>query len=303
MTCPGPRRLFRARTPILAALCAAIPLLLAACTTIPTESTTDSPAAPPEFEHVHELSFAETGELLIATHHGIYVLDSTTGASEMVGEVAFDAMGMASSGAAVYVSGHPGTETDEVFVAPNIGLARYTEDAGWESIALAGQTDFHALAATPANPDLIVGLPSDRPVLAVSTDGGRNWSDAAQIEARDVIIDAADPKSLLATTAEGVQVSRDQGASFAPLPGAPLLVIAAPDAAQHGGFVGVDTTGAVWSGTTHAAASAKQIGQADGEVAAIARDHDTGTIALVDERGIVTTTDEGKTWTVALPAQ
>lgn len=287
------------RLPALTALLVSVPLALTACASAPDP---EDAASPPLFGHIHELSFA-AGDLFIATHHGVYSLKLPDGVPSMVGDVAFDAMGMATTDDGIYVSGHPGDQADDVFVAPNIGLAHHTEEGGWESIALAGRTDFHALASSPADPNLFVGLPSDQPILMVSTDGGRTWSDAARLDARDVIIDSEDPKTLLATTAAGVQVSRDQGASFSPLADAPLLVVAAPDPGQPGGFVGVDTAGAIWLGTMDNPSAAQQIGQASGEVAAVTRDADTGTIALADERGIVTSSDHGGTWTVVLRAQ
>lgn len=283
---------------LLPALLASSVLLTTACTTGIPETTANDET--PALGHVHAMSFTSAGDLVVGSHHGVYSIDLDDGNADLVGDVIFDAMGMTLNSDDVYVSGHPGAETDDVFVAPNIGLAQYSPTTGWESVALAGQTDFHGLAATPADPDLIVGLPADRPALAVSTDGGTTWSDAAEIEARDVIIDAADPDRIMATTADGPLISRDGGAVFTPMKDAPLLVVITSDPGRDGGFLGIDAEGAIWSGSTEEEQAHERLGHSTGNPSAIARDPDSGTIAVADGRGIAISTDEGDTWNVLL---
>lgn len=136
-----------------------------ACTASP-----DSNASPALIPHVHDVVFDLDGALLVGAHTGVYRVDLTTDAISLVGKTTFDAMGLTVQGDTILASGHPDpANQDQTFAAPNVGLVRSSE-AGWEQVSLAGVTDFHLLAATPAAPDVLLGLPSDRAVLAGSAD-------------------------------------------------------------------------------------------------------------------------------------
>jgi hypothetical protein len=203
-------------------------------------------------------------------------------------------------GDTIFVSGHPGTKNNDAFTAPHIGIVTHDSAAGWEQISLAGVTDFHNLSTTPADPDLIVGLPSDRPVLLRSVDGGRTFIEASPLTARDVSIDSADPKLLTATTAEGLVVSRDGGDTFSPLSG-PTLVVIAPDATRQAGIVGIAPDGELWVGSAETEAVWTSAGIVMGGAAAIAVSND-GVIAVAGESGVVITRDGGTTWTTVISA-
>lgn len=73
----------------------------------------------------------------------------------------------------MFVSGYPGAENNETLAALHIGLVRNTSDAGWGAVSLTGSTDFHILQTSSANPNLVIGVPPDKPVLLRSTDAGR----------------------------------------------------------------------------------------------------------------------------------
>ena len=137
----------------------------------------------------------------------------------------FDAMGLTVQADTILASGHPDpANQDHTFTAPNVGLVRYS-DAGWEQVSLAGVTDFHLLAATPAAPDFLLGLPSDRAVLAASTDAGQTWTDVGPLTARDISIDTMQADIVTATTPDGLMVSRDGGTTFSAVANAPALLV------------------------------------------------------------------------------
>lgn len=274
-----------------------VSILATACAPDQAESS----SAPPQIEHIHDLAFSEDNTLLIGSHDGVYARKLDTQDTTLVGDVSFDAMGMTAQGDDVFVSGHPGSQDHEAFAAPHIGLVQHSPQAGWEPVALAGSTDFHNLSTTPADPELVLGLPSDRAVLLRSTDAGRTFTAGAQLSARDLSIDTEDPSLLTATTAEGILVSSDGGTTFAALAGAPTLVTIAPDPTRPDGLVGVDPDGSLWIGFATPDAEWTQVSRVTGGAAAITVSGD-GTIAVADESGVITTQDEGATWTTVISA-
>ena len=211
------------RTLAAVSLAATLTLTATACTASP-----DSDASPALIPHVHDVAFDLDGALLVGAHTGVYRVDLTTDEVSLVGKTTFDAMGLTVQGDTILASGHPDpANQDHTFTAPNVGLVRYSE-AGWEQVSLAGVTDFHMLAATPAAPDFLLGLPSDRAVLAESTDAGQTWADLVPLTARDISIDTTQADIVTATTPDGLMVSRDGGTTFSP-------VAERPRAAGHHG--------------------------------------------------------------------
>lgn len=252
--------------------------------------------------HIHDLAFDASGDLLIGSHAGVYSVDVSTEAVKLVGDIGFDAMGLTVSGDALFASGHPGPQSGDVFTAPNIGLVRYTPATGWEPVSLAGITDFHVLAATPAEPNLIIGLTTSRAVLQITTDSGRTWRDGGHLGARDILIDVDNRDQVVATTPGGVVTSTDGGMSFTELPDAPYMAVIAPDRTTAGGILGIDTDGKIWAGTTTPGGTWDVLGTATGTASAIAQDPDTGAVAVADERGIAISIDGGDTWRIIVPA-
>ncbi len=278
------------------ALTLTIPLLATACAAGSPNSATE----PPVLQHIHQLAFSEPDQLLIGSHDGVYATGMKPGTITLLGDVSFDAMGMTAQGSTVFVSGHPGSETNDAFAAPHIGLVRHTPDTGWEPVSLAGSTDFHILQTTPADPNLVIGVASDNPVLLRSMDAGTTWIEASPLNARSLSIDSIDPTLLTATTAEGVLVSHDAGSTFELLAGAPLLVLVAADPSRTGGLVGIDQNGALWVGSAEAEASWTSTGAVTGAAAALTVNRNS-VIAVADDSGVATSTDGGKSWTVLVP--
>lgn len=271
--------------------------LAASCAPAQTNPSSD----PPGIQHIHDLAFSQDNTLLIASHDGVYARDLDTEDTTRVGDVSFDAMGMTVRGGDVFVSGHPGSQDQDAFATPDIGLVQHSPQGGWKSVTLAGSTDFHNLSTTPADPDLVLGLPSDRAVLLRSTDGGRTFAAAAPLDARDLSIDSVDSSLVIATTAEGLLVSGDGGDSFATLPGAPTLVTIAPDPTRPGGLVGVDPDGGLWIGFAIPDANWAQLFRVTGDASAITVSSN-GTIAVASGSVVTVTRDKGATWTTVVPA-
>lgn len=271
-----------------------VSLVAVACTAAPSGSS----STPPTIQHIHDIAFSSNGELLVGSHDGVYAVDLETGGTALVGDVEFDAMGLTAQGENIYVSGHPGRDAHDSFVAPHIGIVKHSAETGWEQVALAGTTDFHNLSTTPANPDFIVGLPSDRAVLLRSTDAGRTFTEASALSARDVSIDIDDPNVLTATTADGLVVSRDGGDTFSPLAG-PTLVVISPDPTREAGIVGIAPDGELWIGSTAPDAEWTSAGVVEGGAAAVVVSDD-GAIAVAGESSVVITRDGGATWTTVI---
>jgi hypothetical protein len=282
------------RTLVAVTLAGALTLSATGCTAAPGSET--SPALIP---HVHDVAFDLDGALLVGAHTGVYRVDLTTDEVPLVGKTTFDAMGLTVQGDTILASGHPDpANQDHTFTAPNVGLVRYSE-AGWEQVSLAGVTDFHMLAATPAAPEILLGLPSDRAVLAESTDAGQTWADLVPLTARDISIDTTQADIVTATTPDGLMVSRDGGTTFSPVPNAPALLVITADPTVEEGIIGVDTDGTIWTGATTPDAVWRTAGHATGTASAIAVSWE-GIVAIADEGGVRTTSDAGNTWRVVI---
>lgn len=248
-------------------------------------------------EHVHGLAEDPDGEgVLIASHGGIYRLDSLSASAELTGPLAgldFDAMGFVRSGDVLYASGHPGPTTPDIFGDPHLGLIRSTDVAEtWQNVSLAGQADFHALTVTEEAPQRLFGL--DFSTLRRSDDGGNTWTDLGTLEARDLLISPQDPNTLYATTEEGLAISRDSGATFEIDSTAPRLVLVTSLDDRLAGiaadeYLVYQTPAGEW----------RQGGATQQPQAVIATSD--GRIVVADRRGIVVTEDFGKTWTVLRP--
>ena len=281
-------------TRTLAAITLAGTLAVTACTA--GGNTGPSPFTIP---HVHDVTFDPDGALLVGAHTGAYRIDLSTDEASLIGATTFDAMGLTVQADTILASGHPDpANQDHTFTAPNIGLVRYT-GTGWEQVSLAGVTDFHMLAATPAAPAFLLGLPSDRAVLAASTDAGQTWTDLAPLTARDISIDTIQPDIVTATTPDGLMVSRGAGATFTAVANAPALLVITADPTAEEGIIGVDADGTIWAGATTPGAVWETAGHATGAASAIAVSPD-GTVAIADEGGVRVTSDAGNTWRVVI---
>lgn len=160
--------------------------------------------------HGHGLAVdaKDSSKVYIATHHGLLVLLNDKDLFA-VGSKQDDYMGFSKhpiDSNTFFSSGHPAT-------GGNIGFQR-SEDGGftWKKISdgLEGPVDFHAMAVSPANPNLIYGW--FRGAIQRSIDGGKNWQ---RFPNNFVVVNlAADPKDeniVYAASPQGLMVSTDKG--------------------------------------------------------------------------------------------
>ncbi|MDP3771135.1 MAG: exo-alpha-sialidase [bacterium] len=255
-----------------------------------------------EITHGHGLAVdaADPAKLYIATHHGLFVL---VGERDLfrVGRSQDDLMGFSPhpSNAQVFLSsGHPRA-------GGNMGVQR-SDDGGitWTRIASGarGPVDFHAMAVSPANADLLYGWYAG--ALQRSTDGGRNW-EALPASLSGVIRLAADPERVnvvYAATTDGLLVSADRGATWThaseALRGIAVAAIAVfPDLPQEMltfsekfGLAKSSDGGATWAATAE---------QFEGEAVlfiATARARPDTVYALTERNNIFRSTDRGERW-------
>ncbi len=272
-------------------------VLLSGCTA--SSSPEAMPAPEVTFQHIHKLEVSQSkGELLVAAHDGLYRLSvGDDGNATVVGPIGafdFDLMGFAIAGDTTFASGHPGPKTAGTFGTPNLGLIASTDlGAHWINVSLTGVTDFHALtASTDGRADArVFGIDTSKQRIQRSMDGGKSWSDGAEIVARDIL---AVGQRLYATTPDGLTVSEDDGTSFVVDSSAPALYLVAVD--QAGQLAGVDTKGNLWMSDAGGIWIAG--GQATDKPEALAVDGKR--IYIADDRGISFTEDKGATWTVLI---
>jgi hypothetical protein len=166
--------------------------------------------------HIHGLAVdrAESGRLLIATHHGLHALRLDTATVERVSERQDDFMGFTphpTDATKLYASGHPARGGNLGFVASADG------GRNWAMLSpgVGGPVDFHQMDVSKADPSVLYGVHGG---LQISRDGGRNWSLVGP--APDGLIDLAASSTaatrLYAATQQGLLVSEDGGRVWQP---------------------------------------------------------------------------------------
>ncbi|MBN9152390.1 MAG: exo-alpha-sialidase [Microbacterium sp.] len=252
--------------------------LLAGCTTAPATAP-PTPDMASAFGHIHGIVDLGDGTVLLGTHTGLYTINTDGVATGPIGGNDFDAMGLTGTKDLLYASGHPGPNTAQDLGSPNLGIIR-SDDAGteWKPAAFTGQEDFHVLTA--AADGTVYGIGSSSPTVRASHDGGRTWTSGGAIAAADLT--ATTDGALYAATPDGLMRSRDGGATFSAVSGAPLLYQLEGDSA--GGLVGVATDGVLWRLATGGGWA--RFGTVTGTVEALGVAKD-GTVVFVDDRGIV----------------
>ena len=156
-------------------------------------------------EHVHGLGLNPAdGSLYVATHTGMFRMPPGSQEAKRVGDHLQDTMGFAVVGPDRFLgSGHPDLRDD---LPPLLGLIE-SSDAGrsWESVSLLGNADFHALRVDGPQ---VVGYDASGGRLMVSSDRGRTWRSSSPPAAfADVVVDPANPRRLVAASADGLMTS------------------------------------------------------------------------------------------------
>ena len=234
--------------------------------------------------HVHGVAVNPgDGRVYLATHHGLFRYDDT--GPTRVGPV-IDLMGFTIAGPdRFYASGHPGEGSD----LPNpVGLLE-SRDAGltWSQLSRQGQSDFHALAASPS------GVVGSDGALRASPDG-RQWRDL-QIAALPTALAASpDGHTVLAATDAGMLRSDDAGLTWAAPPGAPPLKVLSW--AADGTAVGATFDGAVHV-STDAGATWQRRGRTPPPQAITATAADGMRVLVVTDENVLDSADGGTTFT------
>lgn len=167
--------------------------------------------------HGHGLAVdvADANKLYIATHHGLLLLQNEKDLYR-IGVREDDYMGFSlhpTNPKVFFTSGHPKT-------GGNLGFQK-SEDGGftWQKISngVNGSVDFHAMAVSPVNPNIIYGWYMRS--LQRSIDAGKSW-EIVTTNLSEVISLLADPKdesTVYAATTQGILVSNDKGKEWASL--------------------------------------------------------------------------------------
>ena len=188
---------------------------------------------PGEVHHIHGLAVDRQDPeiVLVATHTGLVRLRPKA-APEWIGEHRFDLMGFTAhptEPSRVYASGHPDMQTYAREKVGNLGLL-VSSDGGrtWESVALKGRADFHALTFSPRDGGQLLGwsVAGQPGLYRIST---RTWETErlpaqglSKVWALSASPDAVGP--LLAGTNAGLRASRDGGSTWGPVDGIPAGV-------------------------------------------------------------------------------
>jgi hypothetical protein len=238
------------------------------------------------WEHVHNLAF-DGDALLLGTHQGLY--RQVPGQQpELISDTPFDAMGLTYDGQQWLASGHP-APGDEL--PSDLGLRASPDGRTWTTLSLAGEVDFHRLAASGTT---VMGIPAHGDTLLRSTDAGATWTRLDNPGVFDLAVDPVDPTRAVATTQSGPISSQDQGGSWVPLPAAPLIAFISW---TPSGLLGLAPDGAVMA-STDAGATWQTRGSVGGQPAALAVSADN-VAALVGDR-VVHSQDGGKTFSVRI---
>ena len=161
--------------------------------------------------HVHGLGVVD-GEVLIATHTGMWSAPPGQREARRLGESRQDVMGFtALSRERLLGSGHPDLRQGG---PPHVGLIESPDQGrSWRTVSLRGEADFHALAASG---DAVYGFDGLSGRLLTSSDDGDTWTPRRSPGA--LVSIAADPEDerRLAALAEdgGVWLSTDGARSW-----------------------------------------------------------------------------------------
>ncbi len=228
----------------------------------------------------------------IASHTGLYTVED--GQLYRVGSTQNDLMGFSThptEAGTFFASGHPKT-------GGNLGF-QISKDGGesWQKVSdgLNGPVDFHALAVSEANPQIIYGW--YRNSLQKSTDGGQKWQ-AVNTDLSGVFSFVSDPKdeqALYAVTSSGVVVSRDGGNQWSSLSNQQLISLAI-DPSNNQNLVASSANGILKS--SDGGKSWSEVAGSPGSILYLAYAKSSpATVFAVDGNGLVyKSTDSGLTW-------
>jgi mono/diheme cytochrome c family protein len=164
-------------------------------------------------EHIHGIAVDpdQPSRLRLATHHGVFAA-TADGLATRISKLDADLMSLAvdpRNPRKFYASGHPAG-------GGNLGVMA-SEDGGvtWRHLSdgVDGPVDFHALAVSPIDSDVLYGVYKG---LQVSRDGGMTWNRAGKVPEKlfALAASAIAANTLYAATMQGLLVSRDGGKNW-----------------------------------------------------------------------------------------
>ena len=167
------------------------------------------------WQHIHGLGIEPADRIIlyIATHGDFY--QSHDGSPPFKVDIvradymAFNAP--PSAGIPLYASGHPST-------GGNTGLIRSTDGGqSWESVAkvLEPPVDFHAMAVSRSDPNVIIGFDSGGRGLFKTVDSGKTWETLQYPDYISALaISPSDSQIVFAGTGKGIFQSNDGAKSW-----------------------------------------------------------------------------------------
>jgi hypothetical protein len=268
-------------------------LILAGCGSDPPAVPSASVAEDPGLIHIHGLGINPAdGTLYAATHTGLFAVRD--GAGHRVLNRLQDTMGFTVVGPDHFLgSGHPDFRDKQLTVPnrrPLLGLIE-SRDAGrsWQPLSLLGEADFHALQVAQGR---VYGYDATGGRFMVTGDR-RHWQVRSKLELTSFAVSSADPELVVAATDRGMARSRDGGRRWRPIrgPAGFLLDWERPDA-----LWAITDDGQLWH-SKDAGGTWRKRGRINGQPEAFLV-HDTKLFVAVAQLGIVTSTDQGRSWQV-----
>lgn len=243
--------------------------------------------------HVHAVGIDPAdGATLIAAHNGLFRAPAGERQPSLVGDQNRDVMGFVVEGAQQYAgSGHPDVRSDE---PSSVGFIRTTDGGrNWKNVSLAGRADLHAIEVAGK---VVYAFDALSGKLLSSADAGRTWKRATVPPVLDLAIDPQNSRRVVASTDQGLIVSRDGGRSFEPLAEFPLSVLA---------WTGEGLTAIGQDQVVHridrSLDNVLQVGRAPVIPAALAVSGRTMVVAA-DDGSVHESSDGGKTWSPRVSA-
>jgi hypothetical protein len=268
-------------------------LVLAGCGSDPPAAPLAKVADDPGLIHVHGLGINPAdGTLYAATHTGLFTVRN--GAGQPVADRLQDTMGFTVVGPNHFLgSGHPDVRDTQLYQPdrrPLLGLIE-SRDAGrsWQPLSLLGEADFHALQMTHGR---VYGYDATGGRFMVTSDR-RHWQVRSKLELTSFAVSPTDPELVVAATERGLARSPDGGRRWQPIrgPAGLLLDWERPDA-----LWAITEEGQLWH-SKDAGRSWRQAGKINGQPEAFLA-HKTNLYVAVAQLGIVTSTDQGRSWQV-----
>ncbi len=162
--------------------------------------------------HIHALAFdpTETGVMYIATHY--FLEKHADEKRERIGKYGDDFMGFSiAKDGTFYSSGHSPT-------IPNVGIRKSSDEGkSWQILRYEG-LDFHDLAVSYANPEVVYAWSTPPAnLLVLSKDSGQTWEEVETDFRQNLFVLAADHQQenkLYAGTLLGLFISEDYGKNW-----------------------------------------------------------------------------------------